>query len=296
MASGSAGAARAAPGAASGESRSKRQPNRASSASAPPRRGQDNAEPRAAERTPANQSAQKALQVLDYFRTHGHARLSELAAHAGLNMSTALRLTLALQAQGAIVRQPGTRQYVLGSWVLELASSLLREQPLLQQAHAVLAELRDETGETASLWVRDGPSRICLDRAESRQGLRSGADIGARLPPHRGAAGKVLLAYLLPEQREAILVGIEAETDSRLDALRDELARIPAQGYAVSLAEREPGVGSVAVPIADPRGRVSLVLNISGPLDRFDEARRAQAAALLQRASAQLSIHSLLWV
>jgi DNA-binding IclR family transcriptional regulator len=64
----------------------------------------------------------------------------------------------------------------------------------------------------------------------------------------------------------------------------------------VSLAEREPGVGSVAVPIADPRGRVSLVLNISGPLDRFDEARRSRAAALLQRASAQLSIHSLLWV
>jgi hypothetical protein len=41
---------------------------------------------------------------------------------------------------------------------------------------------------------------------------------------------------------------------------------------------------------------VSLVLNISGPLNRFDAARRTEAAALLQRASAQLSIHSLLWV
>src|SRR5205807_2625718 len=82
-----------------------------------PRRGRDETPPRTRERTPANQSAQKALQILDYFRTHGHARLSELAAHAGLHLSTALRLTLALQAQGAIVRQPGTRQYVLGSWV-----------------------------------------------------------------------------------------------------------------------------------------------------------------------------------
>jgi len=115
-----------------------------------PRRGRDATEPRTAERTLANQSAQKALQVLDYFRTHGHARFSELAAHAGLNMSAALRQSLALQAQGAIVRQPGTRQYVLGSWVLELASSLLREQPLLQQAHTVLTELR---------WWEDGESR-----------------------------------------------------------------------------------------------------------------------------------------
>jgi IclR family transcriptional regulator, KDG regulon repressor len=280
-------------GAAVGKRRARRP---AAPAGAPGRRGGETPEPRATERTPANQSAQKALQVLDYFRTHGSARLSELAAHAGLNMSTALRLTLALQAQGAIVRQPGTRQYVLGSWVLELASSLLREQPLLQQAHAVLTELRDQTGETASLWVRDGPSRICLDRAESRHGLRSGADIGARLPPHRGAAGKVLLASLPTKPREALLADVEREDGAPLDALREELARIPAQGYAVSLAERERGVGSVAVPIADPRGRVSLVLNLSGPLDRFDESRRQEAAALLQRASAQLSIHSLLWV
>jgi IclR family KDG regulon transcriptional repressor len=302
MASRSAVPARAVPGTSSDVAARERRAKRPVTAkSAPPRRGRDAAtpraiEPRATERTPANQSAQKALQLLDYFRTHGQARLSELAAHAGLNMSTALRLTLALQAQGAIVRQPGTRQYVLGSWVLELASSLLREQPLLQQAHAVLAELRDQTGETASLWVRDGPSRICLDRAESRHGLRSGADIGARLPPHRGAAGKVLLAYLPPEQRAAVLAEIERDSGAPLDGLRAELERIPAQGFAVSMAEREPGVGSVAVPIADPRGRVSLVLNISGPLDRFDETHRLEAAALLQRASAQLSIHSLLWV
>lgn len=289
--------ARVVPGAATAVPGGKRPAARpAAAASAPPRRDRDETAPRTGERTPANQSAQKALQILDYFRTHGHARLSELAAHAGLHMSTALRLTLALQAQGAIVRQPGTRQYVLGSWVLELASSLLREQPLLQQAHAVLTELRDQTGETASLWVRDGPSRVCLDRAESRAGLRSGADIGVRLPPHRGAAGKVLLAYLSAEQREALLSELERASGERLDALREELQDIPARGYAVSLAEREPGVGSVAVPIADPRGRVSLVLNISGPLDRFDETRRSQAAALLQRASAQLSIHSLLWV
>ncbi len=289
--------ARVVPGTANDVPGGKRRAGRpAATGSAPPRRGRDETKPRAAARTPANQSTQKALQVLDYFRTHGHARLSELAEHAGLNLSTALRLTLALQAQGAIVRQPGTRQYVLGSWVLELAASLLREQPLLQQAHAVLAELRDQTGETASLWVRDGTSRICLDRAESRHGLRSGADIGARLPPHRGAAGKVLLAYLPAEQRETVVAEIEQESGTRLDALREELQRIPAQGYGVSLAERAPGVGSVAVPIVDPRGRVSLVLNISGPLDRFDETRRQEAAVLLQRASAQLSIHSLLWV
>src|SRR5690349_8023679 len=100
MASRSAVPTRAVPGAASDGTANERRANRPLAArSALPRRGRaavasDATEPRATERTPANQSAQKALQLLDYFRTHGHARLSELAAHAGLNMSTALRLTL----------------------------------------------------------------------------------------------------------------------------------------------------------------------------------------------------------
>src|SRR5690349_8570719 len=52
------------------------------------------------QRTAANQSLGKGLQILDYFRHHGQGRLSDLAAYAGLNASTALRLALALQAHG----------------------------------------------------------------------------------------------------------------------------------------------------------------------------------------------------
>src|SRR5437868_5240420 len=86
--------ARVVPGAANDVPGGKRPAGRpAAAGSAPLRRGHDETAPRTGERTPANQSAQKALQILDYFRTHGHARLSELAAHAGLHLSTALRLT-----------------------------------------------------------------------------------------------------------------------------------------------------------------------------------------------------------
>jgi DNA-binding IclR family transcriptional regulator len=249
---------------------------------------------RNSQRTAANQSLGKGLQILDYFRHHGQGRLSDLAAYAGLNASTALRLALALQAHGAIVRQPGMRTYTLGSWILELASSLLREQPLVLHAHDILVRLRDETGETASLYVRDGPSRICLDRAESRAGLRSGADIGARLPPHRGAAGKVLLAYLAPDEREAVLRQVEAASGEDLAAVRRELEQIPAQGYSLSRAEREPGVGSVAVPIIDPLGHVAATINLSGPLARFTVERMRAAVPAMQQAASQLSVQMFL--
>lgn len=258
------------------------------------RRGGPAARRRNSKRTAANQSVGKGLLILDYFRHHGQGRLSDLAAYAGLNASTALRLALALQARGAIVRQPGMRTYVLGSWILELASSLLREQPLVLHAHDILVRLRDETGETASLYVRDGASRVCLDRVESRHGLRGTVDLGARLPPHRGAAGKVLLAYLAPDEREAILTQVEAETGDGLAALRRELEQIPAQGYSISRAEREPGVGSVAVPIIDPLGHVGAAIALSGPLDRFSVERMRAAVPAMQQAAAQLSVQMFL--
>jgi DNA-binding IclR family transcriptional regulator len=258
------------------------------------RRGAPTGRRRNSQRTAANQSLGKGLQILDYFRHHGQGRLTDLAAHAGLNASTALRLALALQAHGAIVRQPGMRTYVLGSWILELASSLLREQPLVRQAHDILVRLRDETGETASLYVRDGASRVCLDRVESRHGLRGTVDLGARLPPHRGAAGKVLLAYLAQDEREAILSQVESETGDDLSTLRRELEQIPAQGYSLSRAEREPGVGSLAVPIIDPLGRVAATINLSGPLDRFSLGRMREAVPTMQRAAEQLSVQMFL--
>jgi DNA-binding IclR family transcriptional regulator len=258
------------------------------------RRNGATARRRNSQRTAANQSVGKGLLILDYFRNHGQGRLSDLAAHAGLNASTALRLALALQARGAIVRQPGGRTYVLGSWILELASSLLREQPLILHAHDILVRLRDETGETASLYVRDGASRVCLDRVESRHGLRGTVDLGARLPPHRGAAGKVLLAYLAPDERETVLAQVAAESGDDLTALRRELSELPAQGYSISRAEREPGVGSVAVPIIDPLGHVAAAIALSGPLDRFSVERMREAVAAMQQAAAQLSVQMFL--
>src|SRR5262249_56270599 len=108
--------------------------------------------------------------------------------------------------------------------------SWLGERPLVLHGHGVLARPRDETGETASLYVREGASRVCLDRVESRHGLRGTVDFGARLPPHRGAAGKVLLAYLAQDEREAILTQIEAATGEGLSGPCPPAAQIQGQG------------------------------------------------------------------
>ena len=66
---------------------------------------------------------------------------------------------------------------------------------LVEAARPVLARLRDETGESAQLFVRDGDRRVCVAAAERASGLRDTVPVGSVLPLDRGSGGKVLLAF-----------------------------------------------------------------------------------------------------
>ena len=56
--------------------------------------------------------------------------------------------------------------------------------------------------ETASVYIAEGDSRICLDHVESTHSLRRVIPIGESLPLYKGAAGKVLLAWAPKEERK----------------------------------------------------------------------------------------------
>jgi DNA-binding IclR family transcriptional regulator len=48
-----------------------------------------------------------------------------------------------------------------------------------------------------------------------------------------------------------------------------ELAAVRRRGWAQSIGEREPGVGSVSAPVRSPSGKVVAAVSVSGPLERL---------------------------
>jgi DNA-binding IclR family transcriptional regulator len=129
------------------------------------------------------------------------------------------------------------------------------ELGLVEAARPVLEALRDETGESAQLFVRDGDSRLCVAASERPSGLRDTVPVGAVLPIGRGSGGKVLLAFG------------DAADASGIDP--SELETIRRRGWAVSVAEREEGVCSVSAPVLDSGGRIHAALGVSGPINRL---------------------------
>lgn len=194
----------------------------------------------------------KAVVVLRALEVDGAAGLRELQARTGLPRATAHRLAVALEQHG-LVRRDGAGRFTLGLGLVGLGHAAAAAFPLAAVARPVLVALRDETGESAQLFVREGDERRCVVSLQSPHGLRWIVPEGALLPLAVGSAGRVLSGEL------------------------------GASGWVESVEEREPGVASVSAPVgagpgvagdlpgdltAGARGIVAAV-SISGPVERL---------------------------
>jgi DNA-binding IclR family transcriptional regulator len=164
--------------------------------------------------------------------------LAHLVAETGMSRATAHRLAVALEAHH-LVRRDEDGRFTLGLGLVALGRGAAAQAPLADVAGPALRALRDATGESVQLYVRDGDVRVCVAALESPHGLRTIVPLGAALPMRVGSAA-------------AVLRGDEA-------VLR--------RGWAQSAGEREPGVASVSAPVFDA-GRVVAAVSVSGPIER----------------------------
>jgi len=209
----------------------------------------------------------KSVTILAALAERGPLSLAGLVDATGLSRPTAHRLAAALEAH-RLVGRDGAGRYRLGLRVLAWAGAVSAEFGLAEAARPVLEALRDETGESAQLFVRDGDSRLCVAASERPSGLRDTVPVGAVLPIDRGSGGKVLLAYSagVAGGDGAALRGAASRLGG---ADLAELETIRRRGWAASVAEREEGVCSVSAPVLDSAGRIHAALGISGPINRL---------------------------
>ena len=161
----------------------------------------------------------KAMVVLGSIED-GPRSLGELQSATGLPRATAHRLATALEAHG-LLRRDAEGRFELGPHLVTLGRAASGRFALIEAAMPVLKELRETTGESVQLFVREGDARRCVISLESPHGLRWIVPEGSLLPLDLGSSGRVL---------------------------RGETTR---GGFIESVGEREPGVASVSAPIVD---------------------------------------------
>ena len=127
----------------------------------------------------------KAVEILDAVAVEPLA-LAALVDRTSLPRATAHRLAVALETHQLLSRDHAGR-FVLGSRFAVLAGEA--GDTLADLAAPILAWLRDEAGESAQLYRREGRDRVCIAVAERTTGLRTTVPVGCPSATHRRVRG-----------------------------------------------------------------------------------------------------------
>jgi DNA-binding IclR family transcriptional regulator len=243
------------------------------------------------------QSVDRALTILEVLARIGEAGVTEIAGELGVHKSTAFRLVTTLEAHRLVEQTADRGKYRLGVGLLRLAGATTARLDLVQEARPVCRQLAADTGETVNIAVLSESSALYLDQVAGSSALQPHNWVGQHIPLHATSNGKVLLSGLDEPGLDEMLGALSRYTSltiTRKSLLREELARVRSQGYAVAVDELEVGLTAAAAPIRNAHGDVIASMSVSGPTFRLPPERVEEVLPLLVSAALEVS-HRLGW-
>ncbi len=242
------------------------------------------------------QSVDRSLAIMEAMaRDGGPMSLGEISAEVELTRSTVHRLLSTMMARGFVRQDAQSGKYSLGFRALEVGTSFLASLDIRDVARPYLRSLATECGETANMAVLEGSDVVYIDQVEAESIVKMRARLGSRGPAYCTGSGKVLLAGLSDEELDRLFGGrllkrYTTRTITDLDRLRQELARVRRDGFALDFGEMEPAVRCAAAPVRDHEGHIACAVSISGPSDRIEGERlRCVLVPAVVKAAGQIS-------
>ena len=200
--------------------------------------------------------------------------ISQLSVRTGLSRAAVRRCLYTLTKLGFAGAEDGQR-YSLRPRMLALSHTYTTTSALSTAAQPILERMSTQFRESFSVATLDGEDIVYIARTQvASRVMAVDLHIGSRLPAYCTSMGRVLLAYLPPDQLEQYLSKVDliphtTRTITSVEKLRLALRTVRRLGYAVVDQELEVGLRSLAVPVYAPNGRVVATVNLSGNAPRM---------------------------
>jgi IclR family acetate operon transcriptional repressor len=232
----------------------------------------------------SSQSASRVLATLEKIAEHQPIGVSELARLLEEDISAVQRALMTLAHDSWICAAPGKpTRWELTARIHAVAHAAHGTHPLRQRARPVLEELRDGTGETASLNVPELGRFMISDVVESRHFLRVVLTVGATVPNIGSATARAILPYMSDEQQTEFLPGPPSATEVA------ELAATVSRGYAISRNVVVEGFTNIAAPVFEADGRPIGAVLVTGPNERLPPEHHGAIGGMVCAAARKLS-------
>jgi DNA-binding IclR family transcriptional regulator len=222
------------------------------------------------------------------------ADLTEIMTILELPKSSAYSLVLTLEELGFVRRLADGHRFTLGFRLFELGNLSVTKVSIRDYAMRHIQELVQREKVTSHLGALDGAEAVYLLKVDPQDSILINSWEGKRVALTRSAMGKVLLAWLPQERQIALLksasfVKKTPKTIVDMDELRNHLADVKRQGWAIDDEEDILGIRCVGAPVFSPDGAVRYALSISSTVLAISPERIPELVKAVTEAANNIS-------
>ena len=237
----------------------------------------------------------RGLQLLACFsRSERELTGAELSRRLEVPRASIFRLLHTLEQMGFVERVPDSPAYKLSLGVLRLGFEYLSSMELTEHGRPIVEELRNLSGFSAHLVVRDGRDVVFVQKAAGPNAVFHSIQVGARVPAHATVLGRQLLSDLdLAGLRQVYpqepLPAVTPRTPTTVKALKTLIDADRSTGYGISQGGFETGITTIAAPVFNEQRRVVAAVSITVPRQQISPEETEHLAPLVRQAAQQLT-------
>ena len=219
--------------------------------------------------------------------------VTDVARLLGMPKSSTSRLLKSMLREGLLASVGNTPRYRIGHLFFEVSRLYDHSSTLMDVADAALSGICQETRHGGYISLLDGADVLVLRILRGSEPLRVITPLGSRSPAFATSTGRVLLARFSDDAVRALHPnGLAPPSPNAPQTIKDllrRLQRIRQVGWCEAIDEAIPGVGSVAVSVADPTNAETLALCVSFPAHIVPELERRRFALLLSEQAKRIA-------
>lgn len=231
------------------------------------------------------QSIERAVAILRLLAaSSGRMGIGEIARSLDLAKGTAHGILRTLHRVGFVEQDTASGKYQLGAALLHLGTSYLDVNELRSRSINWADPLASRSGQAVRIGAVHEHQVLIVHHVFRPDDTFQTLDVGALLPLHASALGKVLLAYNEAETTRALGSTLETYTrrtiadratlSAAIDEVRDH-------GWAAEVEEFTVGEAAVAAPIRGYGGLVVGAIGVRGPVERITDHSGRPTAGLI---------------
>ena len=243
---------------------------------------------------PKVKSLFNAMNVLDLVNSYMPVGVTVLSEKTGLSKSTVSKILATFQDSEYVIQHDVDRTFSIGPGIIRMGVHAHEKLNLHSVSHQVMQELTRKYDENTMIMIEQQLKAVVIDVCKAQNPNRLSVRLGYQYALYRGAAPKVLLAFLPEEKKEQVIamadwLPITPKTITEERVLRERLELIRSNRYEMSLGEFDPGTMAYAVPIFDAFGHVLASLAISGETSRMEQHDKEEIIGTLKVSAQKIS-------